>query len=111
MDSILTSIKKLLGIEETYTYFDTDIIIYINSAIMSLTQLGVGPSTGFVISDSSQTWTNFIGERTDIESIKSYIYLKVRLIFDPPANAFVNESMIRQITELEWRLNVQSELT
>lgn len=109
MDSILTSIKKLLGIEEGYEVFDADIIIYINSAISNLTQLGVGPKRGFSISDEKATWHDFLKTTKDkdrIESVKSYIYLKVKLLFDPPGGSSVLESYNRTIQELEWRLNV-----
>ena len=109
MNSILTSIKKLLGIEEDYIHFDTDIIIHINTALMLLTQLGVGPTTGFLITGKDETWVNFIGERTDLESIKTFIYLKVKLIFDPPPNSFSIEAIERQIKEYEWRINIKSE--
>lgn len=81
----------------------------INSALMSLNQLGIGPSTGFTITTSTEVWSNLIGDKRDVESIKSYVYLKVRLLFDPPSNAFLVESMERQIHELEWRINVQAE--
>lgn len=106
MDSILTSIKKLLGIAEDYTNFDTDIIIHINSVFSILTQLGVGPSEGFSISDKRDTWYDFIGDSTKIELVKTYIYLKVRLIFDPPQSSSVIDAINRTINELEWRLNV-----
>jgi hypothetical protein len=109
MESILTSIKKLLGIEESYEHFDTDIIIHINSALMGLTQIGVGPTGGFSISDKAAEWGDLIGDRIDLESIKSYIYLKVRLIFDPPQTGFLVDAIKNQITELEWRLNIQAE--
>lgn len=105
MDSILTSIKKLLGITEDYIYFDQDIIMHINSVFMILNQLGVGPKEGFVISDSSNTWNEFSSDELKIESVKTYIYLKVRLMFDPPQSSAVMESINRQISELEWRLN------
>ena len=111
MDSILTSIKKLLGIEEDYIHFDGDITMAINSALMVLTQLGIGPQTGFVISDKTATWANFLGDRTDLEAVKSYVHMKAKLMFDPPSNSFLVEAMERHITEFEWRLNVQAELT
>ena len=109
MDSILTSIKKLLGIDETYEHFDGDIIIFINSALMSLNQLGIGPSTGFTISGKEDLWSDFIGIRKDLESVKTYVYLKTRLTFDPPQNSFLVEAIKNQLTELEWRLNTQAE--
>ena len=108
-DSILTSIKKLLGITEEYEHFDQDIIIHINSVFMILNQLGVGPSNGFSIIDKTAVWSDFISEGTNLESVKSYTYLKVRLLFDPPTTSAVMESMNRMISELEFRLNVSAE--
>ena len=108
-DSILTSIKKLLGITEEYEHFDQDIIIHINSVFMILNQLGVGPSNGFSITDKTAVWSDFLSDETGIESVKSYIYLKVRLLFDPPTTSAVMESMNRMISELEFRLNVSAE--
>jgi hypothetical protein len=99
----------MLGIEADYVHFDTDIIIHINTALMALNQLGVGPTTCFSITDATQKWADFIGTRVDIESVKTYIYFKVRLIFDPPATAFVLEAMERQVKEIEWRLYQQVE--
>lgn len=107
--SILTSIKKLLGIEADYTHFDQDIVMYINSAFSTLAQLGVGPTTGFRIEDDQADWNNFVGDRLDLELVKTYVYLKVRLIFDPPQNSFLVDSIKNQISEHEWRLNVQAE--
>ncbi len=109
MDSILTSIKKLLGIAEEYTHFDGDLIIHINSVFSILTQLGVGPSDGFAIEDDSATWDEFVQDNKTIESVKSYVYLKVKLLFDPPLGSAVSESMNKLIGELEWRLNVAAE--
>lgn len=108
MESILISIKKMLGIDEEYTHFDADIIMHINSVLMILTQLGVGPAEGFVIEDDTSAWVDFIPEANaaQLHAVKSYIYLKVRLIFDPPLSSAVVESMNRQISEFEWRLNV-----
>lgn len=107
MDSILTSIKKMLGVTEEYEHFDADIIMHINSTFMILTQLGVGPSEGFSIKDKTALWSDFIPENSNLESVKSYIYMKVRLLFDPPTSSAVMESMKNQISELEWRLNVE----
>ena len=106
MESILTSIKKLLGIEEEYTQFDNDIIMHINSVFLNLTQLGVGPAEGFLIEEDTATWEDFIGDSNQRQAGKSYIYLKVKLLFDPPLSSSVIESMNRMIAELEWRLNV-----
>lgn len=108
MESILTSIKKMLGIDEEYTHFDADIIMHINSVLMILTQLGVGPEGGFMIEDDTSTWIDFIPEANaaQLHAVKSYIYMKVKLIFDPPLSSAVIEAMNRQISEFEWRLNV-----
>ncbi len=106
-ESILNSVKKLLGIEADYTHFDPDIIMHINSVFSILTQMGVGPSTGFMISDNTETWSDFIAEDFALYSmIKTYVYLKVRLMFDPPISAAAIEAINRQISELEWRLFV-----
>ena len=106
MDSILTSIKKLLGITENYEYFDADLIIHINSVFMILNQLGVGPDDCFRILDKTSKWEDFSSDINKIESVKTYIYLKVKLMFDPPQNGFLVESINRQLSELEWRLNM-----
>ena len=106
MDSILTSVKKMLGIPEDYEQFDMDIIIHINSVLTILNQLGVGPEEGFAITDKTDEWTDLIGDSTLIELVKSYVYLKVRLIFDPPQSSSIIEAMNRQINEFEWRINV-----
>ena len=106
--SILTSIKKLFGPGEDDTTFDIDIIIHINTALFNLNQIGVGPSDGFFITDKSQTWSDFIGtNRKDIEAVKTYVYLKVKLVFDPPQSGVLVDAIKQQISELEWRLNNQ----
>lgn len=107
MDSILTSVKKMLGIEADYTHFDSDIIMFINSALFQVQQLGVGPSTSFFITGNTETWTTFLSGRTDIEAVKILVYMKVRLMFDPPIHEYVINAIERQIRELEWRLNAQ----
>ena len=109
MESILTSIKKLLGIYEADTSFDIDIIMHINTVIMILRQMGIGPSEGFTVYDSDDTWEDYLDDSSLIESVKTYIALKVRLIFDPPASSAIIEAMNRTISELEWRLNVQAD--
>lgn len=106
MDSILVSIKKLLGIAEDYTQFDDDIIMHINSVFLNLTQLGVGPEEGFTIEDDTADWEDFIEDNAQLQAVKSYMYLKVKLLFDPPLSSAVIESTNRMIAELEWRLNV-----
>lgn len=104
MESILTSIKKLLGVGESYTEFDADIVMHINSVFMILTQMGVGPSEGFSIEDDTTTWNEFIPDLKNFEAVKTYVYLKVKLIFDTPDRSSVVESTNRMISELEWRL-------
>jgi len=109
MTSILDTIKKMLGIESADTAFDTDIVVNINAAFMVLNQLGVGPSTIFAITDKTQTWSSFFGTGEVVEAVKTYIYFKVRLAFDPPTISSVLEALNRQIAEYEWRLNVNAE--
>lgn len=106
MESILTSIKKLLGISEDYTQFDNDLIMHINTVFLNLTQLGVGPEEGFSIQNANDTWSDFIDNNAQLQAVKSYMYLKVKLLFDPPLSSSVIESMNRMISELEFRLNV-----
>lgn len=107
MDSILKTIKKLLDISDEETHFDTDIIMHINSVFSILHQLGVGPDKSFSIQDDTATWDDFIEDDNNFNDVKTYIYLKVRLLFDPPASSSVMSAMERQISELEWRLNVE----
>ena len=104
--SILTSIKKLLGVAEDYAEFDEDIITHINSVFLNLTQLGVGPEEGFMIEDDTAVWEDFIDDSIQLQAVKTYTYLKVKLLFDPPLSSSVTESFTRMIAELEWRLNV-----
>ena len=106
MESILTSIKKLLGIAEEYTHFDPDIIMHINTVFMVLNQLGVGPEKCFVIEDDTSTWEDFLGRKNqNIEAVKTYMYLKVRIVFDPPASSTVMKAINDAISEYEVRLN------
>ena len=106
MTSILTSIKKLLGITEEYEHFDADLIMHINSVFMILQQLGVGPANGYTITDKENEWSEFLPDGQQLEAVKSYVYLKVRLLFDPPQGSSVMEAIKSNISELEWRLNV-----
>ena len=108
MESILTSIKKLLGIDEDTEDFDTDIIMHINSVFLILNQLGVGTSDVFSIQDKYSSWEDFIPDGNH-KAVKSYMYLKVKLLFDPPLTSAVMEAMERQIKEYEWRLNVSAD--
>ena len=114
MDSILTSVKKLLGIAEEYTAFDPDIIMSINSVFAILEQLGVGPDGGFSITDLSTTWNDYFGASEDVEqneAVKNYIALKVKLMFDPPTSSTVMQATTNLTSELEWRLNVACDKT
>lgn len=110
MESILTSIKKLLGIAEEYVQYDADIIMHINSVFMSLNQLGVGPSEGFFIEDDTAEWTDFIPDLNKLQAVKTYIFLKVKIVFD---SASIGSATLaayeRTIQELEWRLNIAAE--
>ena len=110
MDSILVTIKKMLGLDDTYEHFDTDIIVNINTIFMVLNQLGVGPTKGFSIRDKNAMWSDYLPvDDLNMEAVMTYIYLRVRLLFDPPANSFLIEAIKSQISEIEWRLNVQAE--
>lgn len=109
MESILISIKKMLGITSEYQHFDPELIIYINSVFTTLAQLGVGSTTPFKITSSKETWNEFLPDG-DLESVKTYVYLKVRLIFDPPTSSYVQQAYQDQIRELEWRMNVTAEI-
>lgn len=109
MESILTSIKQLLGIEDD-NHFDDDIIKHINSALMILNQIGVGPAEGFKITGEYETWNDFIPEDQNLEMVKSYVYLRVKPLFDlSTTSSAVIDSMNRTSTEFEWRLNVAAE--
>ncbi|MBQ0141865.1 MAG: hypothetical protein KBT06_03530 [Prevotellaceae bacterium] len=108
MNSILTSIKKLLGIPEEYEQFDADLIMHVNSVLFILNQLGVGPQ--FTISSKDETWQEYLGEELiDYEAVKSYVHLKVKLLFDPPQSSAVAEAIKNMISELEYRLYVVAE--
>lgn len=109
-ESILVSVKKMLGIDPEYDPFDTDITILINSALATLTQIGIGPADGFYITGSDETWSDFLGDsERRLQSVKTYVYIKVKLIFDPPGSSFVMSALEEQAKELEWRLNVRAE--
>lgn len=109
MESILISVKEMLGISSDDEHFDKTIIMHINAVFMTLNQLGVGPDKPVFITDKMDSWEEALGGTDDIEAVKTYVYLKVRLLFDPPASSFVLDAMNKQATELEWRLNVQIE--
>lgn len=110
MESILTSIKKMLGVAEDYDYFDADIIMHINSVFMTLNQLGVGPENGFSIEDDTSIWTDFIPDVNKLQAVKSYMYLQVKILFDSASlGAATLAAYERQIQQFEWRLNVAAE--
>ena len=107
-NSILITVKKMLGIAADYEHFDMDIMIHINSTFATLHQLGVGPTVPFKITGPEETWDQFTDE-TKLDSVKTYMYLKVKMLFDPPVNSFVLTSLKEQAQEYEWRLNVASD--
>lgn len=110
MDSILQSIKKLLGLDEDYDAFDDDVMMHINSVLMILTQLGVGPKNGFSITGEEETWDDYLGEDiSKLSAVKTYVYLKVKTMFDPTSSSVVNEATKEMLKELEWRLNSEIE--
>ena len=108
-ESILTSTKKILGIEEDYTAYDVDILMHINSVFSTINQLGIGPVDGFSIEDADATWDAFLGSDLRLNSVKQYVYLQVRLFFDPPSTSYLVDAFKNQVKELEWRLNVVRE--
>jgi len=109
--SILTSTKKILGVAEDYAVFDLDIITHINTAFSTLTQLGVGPAEGFMIEDDTKLWTDYIVDDLQYNSVRTYVFLRVRQLFDPPSTSYLITAVNDQIKELEWRLNVHREET
>jgi hypothetical protein len=108
-DSILTSTKKVLGIADDYTAFDVDVIMHINSVFSTLAGLGVGPEQGFMIEDDTAIWEEFLGTDLHLNQVKSYMYLRVRLMFDPPTTGHHVTALKEQVKEMEWRLNVRRE--
>jgi hypothetical protein len=110
--SILNSTKKVLGLAEDYTVFDEDLIMHINTAFSTLTQLGVGPAEGFMINSAVEEWDDFNVENDlQYNSVKSYVFLRVRQLFDPPQTSYLISATDQQIKELEWRLNTHREET
>lgn len=109
MDSILNTIKKMLGYEPDYDVYDTDLVVHINTVFMELNQLGVGPEECFVIEDDGEEWDEFLDGDTNFEAVKTYIYLKCKLVFDPPTTSFGIDAINKQLDRLEWRLNWQAE--
>lgn len=109
--SILTSIKKVVGLVDSDTNFDQDLILHINSVFATLNQLGIGPEEGFEIADATETWDAFIGTDKNLNSVKTYVSLRVRLLFDPPTSGYLVDALSKQITEFEWRLSNYREVT
>lgn len=109
VDSILNTIKKMLGMETDYNAFDTDIIMNINSAIMILRQLGIGPLGGFSITGETETWNDLVGSSKLYDGVKTYIYLKVKSVFDPSTSTAASDASKEMIKELEWRLSSESD--
>ena len=105
-ESILKSTKKILGLDEDYVAFDLDVITHINAAFSILNQLGVGPEGGFYIEDESAVWDDYGLPPNQMHLVKTYVYLKVRVLFDPPGTSFLLNAANEQIKEYEWRLNV-----
>lgn len=108
-DSILETLKQALGIAKGDDSFDTDLVIHINAALMVLADLGVGPSTGLFITGPQETWAMLVGSSEEFEMVKSYLTLKVKLLFDPPTSSFVLESVKNLADEWEWRLRARAE--
>lgn len=105
-ESILNSIKDLLGPDSDYDVFNNEILIHINMALSVLTQHGVGPSEGFIVTNEDATWQDFLGDSKDLEMAKTYVYMKVKMAFDPPSSSFVLSNMKESCQEFEWRLMV-----
>jgi len=110
-DSILKSVKKILGLDVSFTHFDFDILIHINTVFTTLNQLGIGPENGFEIEDDTALWTTFLGSTPRWNAVKTYVWLKVRMLFDPPTTSFHIQAMEKQIEEVEYRLQINRELT
>lgn len=109
--SILNSIKKALGLDPEYKAFDHDVIMYINAVFVTLNQLGIGPEDGFMIEDELPVWADFMGDDMRYNNVKTYVSLRVRLLFDPPTVGYLIDSLDKQIEQLEWRLNIYREET
>lgn len=108
-DSILKTTKKILGIDESYTAFDLDILTHINMVFTTLNDLGVGPLEGFMIVDDQANWEEYESDRLQCNAVKTYVFLRVKLAFDPPQTSFHINALQEQIRELEWRLNTRRE--
>lgn len=109
MNSILTSIKKMIGMAKDYEPFDADLIIHINAAFAALNQLGVGPDTGYRIANADNVWSEFMPEGSTLDLVKDYMALKVRLLFDPPTGSTQSAALKDAVAEFEWRLQLSAE--
>lgn len=109
VDSILNSVKKVLGLDPDYDAFDPDILMHINTVLTTLNQIGIGPEEGFMVEDDTAVWATFLGDDLRLNSVKTYVYLRVRLLFDPPQTSYLIDSMEQQRKEIEWRLSTQRE--
>jgi hypothetical protein len=107
--SILSTVKKILGLDDANDVFDLDIVVHINSVIVDLNQLGIGPVDGFEITGPDETWDSYLGSDPNLNAVKSYMYLRVRLLFDPPGTSYLINAMTEQILKAEWRLNTARE--
>lgn len=108
-ESILTTIKALLGLNEDYGAFDGEIIVFINTSLLSLRQIGLSSAEGFSVNDETETWAGLLGDTVDFDAVKSYMYIKVRLLFDPPSSSYVLDAFTKQLAELEFRINVMAD--
>lgn len=109
IESILESVKKKLGLAPEYDVFNEDLVITINSALSTLTQIGVGTAEGFSITGADEEWSAFLGSDPGFAGVKDYVYLRTRMVFDPPTTSYMITAMEKQISELEWRINVYYE--
>jgi hypothetical protein len=107
--SILDDVKKILGLSSDYTAFDVDVILHINSVLATVTQLGIGPTAGMTVLDATTQWSELLGADNQLNSAKTYVALRVRLLFDPPTSSYAIKAMEDQIREFEWRISTYRE--
>lgn len=107
--SILSSVKKILGLDDAYDVFDLDIVLHINSVFADLNQMGLGPTEGFAIVGDTETWDTYLGAEMNLNAVKTYVCLRVKLIFDPPQTSYSINAIEEQVKKMEWRLNSQRE--
>lgn len=109
MEPILITIKNMLGLADDDFTFDKDIIVHINTVLMALTQMGVGPEDGFQITGEREKWNDFLGKNTNQIAVRTYVYLKVRLLFDPPSSSTLLDNLNKMASEYEWRIHMNVE--